>query len=147
MLGMTTVSNFLVICSVESRRGKPLWCIYWRQKETPYQKHCITCYINIIHMRKGGLSWFLFASHLMTPVFKMSQNWGGPTILKDATCADDTIVFATKFHKSLWKLLYKQTRGGGGISGMNLVQVCSWVSAYPPYKCILEYGKSIPINV
>ena len=37
--------------------------------------------------------------------------------------------------------------GGGGISGMNLVQVCRWASSYPPYKCILEYGKSIPINV
>ena len=34
--------------------------------------------------------------------------------------------------------------GGAGISGMNLVQVCSWASSYPPYKCILEYGKSIP---
>ena len=37
--------------------------------------------------------------------------------------------------------------GGGGISGMNLVQMCRWASSYPPYKCILEYGKSIPINV
>ena len=37
--------------------------------------------------------------------------------------------------------------GGGGISGMNLVQVCRWAFSYPPYKCILEYGKSIPINV
>ena len=36
--------------------------------------------------------------------------------------------------------------GGGGISGMNLVQVCRWTSLYPPYKCILEYGKNIPIN-
>ena len=34
-----------------------------------------------------------------------------------------------------------------GISGMNLVQVYSWASSYPPYKCILEYGKSIPIDV
>ena len=39
------------------------------------------------------------------------------------------------------------TPGGGGISGMNLVQMCRWASSYPPYKCILEYGKSIPINV
>ena len=31
--------------------------------------------------------------------------------------------------------------GGGGISGMNLVQVCRRASSYPPYKCILEYGK------
>ena len=30
---------------------------------------------------------------------------------------------------------------------MKLVQVCRWASSYPPYKCILEYGKSIPINV
>ena len=37
--------------------------------------------------------------------------------------------------------------GGGGISGMNLVQVGRWASSYPPYKCILEYGKIIPINV
>ena len=35
----------------------------------------------------------------------------------------------------------------GGISGMNLVQVCRWASSYRPYKCILEYGKSIPIKV
>ena len=35
----------------------------------------------------------------------------------------------------------------GGISGTNLVQMCRWASSYPPYKCILEYGKSIPINV
>ena len=35
----------------------------------------------------------------------------------------------------------------GGISGMNLVQMCRWAPSYPPYKCILEYGKSIPINV
>ena len=35
----------------------------------------------------------------------------------------------------------------GGISGMNLVQVCRWASSYPPYKCILSYGKSIPITV
>ena len=39
------------------------------------------------------------------------------------------------------------TRGWGGISGMKLVQVCRWASSYPPYKCILEYGKRIPINV
>ena len=40
--------------------------------------------------------------------------------------------------------------GGGGISGTNftnLVQMRRWASSYPPYKCILEYGKSIPINV
>ena len=37
--------------------------------------------------------------------------------------------------------------GGGGISCMNLVQVCHWASLYPHYKCILEYGKSIPANV
>ena len=37
--------------------------------------------------------------------------------------------------------------GGAGFSGMNWVQVCSWTSSYPPCKCILEYGKSIPINV
>ena len=36
---------------------------------------------------------------------------------------------------------------GGGISDKNLVQVCRWASSYPPYKCILEYEKSIPINV
>ena len=37
---------------------------------------------------------------------------------------------------------------GGGISGMKLVQVCRWASSsYPHYKFILEYGKSIPINV
>ena len=35
----------------------------------------------------------------------------------------------------------------GGISGMNLVHVCRWISSYPPYKCLLEYVKSIPINV
>ena len=35
----------------------------------------------------------------------------------------------------------------GGISGMKLVQVCRWASSYPPYKCILEYRKGIPINV
>ena len=40
-----------------------------------------------------------------------------------------------------------QSPGGGGISDTNLVQVCRWASSYPPYKCILEYGKSIPINV
>ena len=28
--------------------------------------------------------------------------------------------------------------GPGGISGMNLVHVCHWVSSYPPYKCILD---------
>ena len=37
--------------------------------------------------------------------------------------------------------------GGEVISGMNLVQVCRWASSYPSYKCILDYGKSIPINV
>ena len=30
---------------------------------------------------------------------------------------------------------------------MNLVQMCHWGVPNPPYKCILEYGKSIPINV
>ena len=35
----------------------------------------------------------------------------------------------------------------GGISDTNLVQVCRLASSYPPYKCILEYGKGIPINV
>ena len=37
--------------------------------------------------------------------------------------------------------------GGEGISDINLVQVCRWASTDPPYKCILEYGKGIPINV
>ena len=32
-------------------------------------------------------------------------------------------------------------RDPGGISAMNLIQVCRWASSYPPYKCILEYGK------
>ena len=87
--------------------------IYWRQQETPHQKCCITFYMNILHMRKGGLSSFLFESHLMTywkygSVFKIFQNWAGPTILKDAPCAHDTSVFAMKFRKSLWKLFYKQ---------------------------------------
>ena len=35
----------------------------------------------------------------------------------------------------------------GVISGMNLVQVYRWASLYPSYKCILECGKSMPINV
>ena len=69
--------------------------------------------MNILHMQKGGLSWFLFASLLMTywkfgSLFKNFQNWGGATILKDAPCAHDTSVFAMNFHKSLWKLFYKQ---------------------------------------
>ena len=34
-----------------------------------------------------------------------------------------------------------------GSSGMKLVQMCRWASSYSPYKCILEYGKSIRINV
>ena len=37
--------------------------------------------------------------------------------------------------------------GGGGILDINLVQVCRWASTDPPYKCILAYGKGIPINV
>ena len=41
-------------------------------------------------------------------VFKKNQNLGGPTILKDASCARDTNVFAVKFRKSPWKLFYKQ---------------------------------------
>ena len=35
----------------------------------------------------------------------------------------------------------------GDISDINLVQVCRWASTDPPYKCILTYGKGIPINV
>ena len=35
----------------------------------------------------------------------------------------------------------------GGISDINLVQVCRWASTDLPYKCILAYGKGIPINV
>ena len=31
--------------------------------------------------------------------------------------------------------------GGGGISDINLVQVCSWAFSYPPYKCILDMEK------
>ena len=83
--------------------------LYWRQ-ETPHPKRCITCYMNILHVRKCGLSWFLFAPHLITywkfgSVFKIFQNWGGPTILKVALCTHDTNVFATKFRKILWKLV------------------------------------------
>ena len=40
-----------------------------------------------------------------------------------------------------------QPRGGGGITNINLVQVCRWASTDPPYKCRPEYGKGIPINV
>ena len=71
---------------------------------------------NLLHghhtCAKGGLSWFLFASHLITywkfgSIFKKIQNWDGLTILKVAPCAHDTNVFAMKFRKSLWKLFYK----------------------------------------
>ena len=41
-------------------------------------------------------------------VFKVFENWGGPTILKVAPYAHDISVFAMKFRKSLWKLFYKQ---------------------------------------
>ena len=55
------------------------------------------------------------------------------------------VLYAYKFY-----MMKNNTRSffpRGGISGMNLVQVGRWASSYPPYKCILEYGKSIPINV
>ena len=91
-------------------------CVYTRKytnglKETPHQKRCITCYMNIIHVRLCGVP--LIESHLITywtfgSVFKIFQNWGGSTILKDAPCAHGTNVFATKFRKSPWKLFYKQ---------------------------------------
>ena len=69
--------------------------------------------MNILHVRKCGLSWFLFVSHIITywkfgSVFKIFQNVSGPTILKDAPYAHSTNVFAMKFRKSLWKLFYKQ---------------------------------------
>ena len=50
---------------------------------------------------------------------------------------------------SIYKFVISSGGGGqeGGISGINLVQVCHWASSYTPDKCILEYGKSIPINV
>ena len=48
-----------------------------------------------------------------------------------------TIIFKTNIYS---------TRGAG-ISDINLEQVCRWASTDPPYKCILEYGKGIPINV
>ena len=41
-------------------------------------------------------------------VFKFFQNLGGSIIYNDAPGAPGTSVFATEFHKSLWKLFYKQ---------------------------------------
>ena len=82
--------------------------IYWRQNETPHQKRYITCYMNVIHM-----FIFVFALHFMTngkfgSLVTIFQNYGRPTILKDATCAHDTNAFAMKFRKSLKQLFYKQ---------------------------------------
>ena len=68
--------------------------------------------MNIIHVRKGGLSWFLVVPHLITywkfgSVFKSFQDLRRPTIVNDATCAYDK-GFAHKCHERLWKLFYKQ---------------------------------------
>ena len=53
-----------------------------------------------------------------------------------------------KLTVTIWLLLNGLTSvGPGDISGMNLVQVCRWASSYPPCKCILEYGKGIPICI
>ena len=77
-----------------------------------HQKPCITFYMNTIHKlcesdlyldSCWSLLYFKFDS-----VFKICQNFGGLTILKDAPCVHGTTVFAMKFRKSLWKLLSKQ---------------------------------------
>ena len=69
--------------------------------------------MNIIHVRKYGLSWFLVVFHIMTywqcgSVFYFLQNLVWPINYKDGPCAHGTSVFAMKFRKSLWKFFYKQ---------------------------------------
>ena len=56
------------------------------------------------------LSMLIFVCISLNNILKISfsLNGGGPTILKDAPCAHGTNFYATKFHKSLWKLFYKQ---------------------------------------
>ena len=63
--------------------------------------------------------------------------------------ADKLMYDSVEMHRRVRKPHYghELRASPGSISDMNLVQVCRWASTYPPYKCILEYGKSIPINV
>ena len=60
---------------------------------------------------------------------------------------DKTKTCHVRSAKSQISLGVRQAREEGVISDINLIQVCRWASTDPPYKCILEYGKGIPINV
>ena len=74
--------------------------------------------------------------------------WSGSTLFAILSAPSIVEPPCSNFRELLeFKLDLDLEQPRGGISGTNLVQMCRWASLYPPYKCILENWKSIPINV